>query len=156
MYLCMYVCMHACIYDLYIYIYIYTHTYICVHTHMGYIFGIYLYKYFVKVSRARPKPESTWPSHGPRYCLPGPLYCQPGPAKVHLGANLSCQGTLGRHFDLQLGLKVPSQSPPDPSEPRSRANENANSANCILCSPSAVELLFCRSWGLLGRLLGST
>ena len=77
-------------------------------------------------------------------------------ATAHLGANLSCQGTLGRHFDLQLGLQVPSQSAPDPSEPRSRADENANSANCLLCSPSALGLPFGSSWGILGRLLGLT
>ena len=77
-------------------------------------------------------------------------------AKLHLGGNLSSQGTLGRQFELQLGLQVPSQSAPDPSEPRSRAHENANSANCLLCSPSALGLLLGSSWGLLGRLLGST
>ena len=77
-------------------------------------------------------------------------------AKLHLGGNLSSQGTLGRQFELQLGLQVPSQSAPDPSEPRSRAHENANSANCLLCSPSALGLLLGSSWGLLGRLLSST
>ena len=77
-------------------------------------------------------------------------------AKLHLGANLSCQGALGRHFELQLGLQVPSQSAPDPSEPRSRLHENANSANCLLCSPSALGLPSGSSWSLLGRLLGST
>ena len=77
-------------------------------------------------------------------------------AKLHLGANLSSQGTLGRQFGLQLGLQVPSQSAPDPSKPRSRVHENANSGNCLLCSPSALGLLLGSSWGLLGRLLGST
>ena len=38
-------------------------------------------------------------------------------AKAHLGAKLGCQGALGRHFGLQLGLQVPLQSAPDPSEP---------------------------------------
>ena len=77
-------------------------------------------------------------------------------AKLHLGANWSSQGTLGRQFELQFGLQVPSQSAPDPSKPRSRAHENANSANCLLCSPSALGPLLGSSWGTLGRLLGST
>ena len=77
-------------------------------------------------------------------------------AKLHFDAKLGCQGTLGRHSGLQLGVQVPSQSAPDPSEPRSRAHENANSANCLLCSPSALGLLLGSCWGLLGRLLGST
>ena len=76
-------------------------------------------------------------------------------AQLHLGANLSCQGTLGRHFVLQLGVQEPSQSAPNPSEPRSRAHENANSANCRLCSPSALGLPSGSSGGLLGSLLGS-
>ena len=45
---------------------------------------------------------------------------------------------------------------PDPSEPRSRADENAKSANHRLCSPSALGLRFGSSWGPLGRLLRST
>ena len=77
-------------------------------------------------------------------------------AKLHLGANLSCQGALGRHSACQLGVQEPSQSAPSPSEPRSRAHENAKSANRLLCSPSALGLLFGSSWGLLGRLLDST
>ena len=88
--------------------------------------------------------------------LPVGLVLPRWPAKLHLGANLSSQGALGRHVELQLGFQGPSQSAPDPSEPRSRLHENANSANCLLCSPSALGLLFGSSWGLLGRLLGST
>ena len=55
-----------------------------------------------------------------------------------------------------MASKNPPRVPPTPSDPRSRAHENANSANCLLCSPSALGLLFGSSWGLLGRLLGST
>ena len=77
-------------------------------------------------------------------------------AKLHLGANLSCQGALGLHSACQLGVQEPSQSAPSPAEPRSRVHENAKSANRLLCSPNALGLLFGSSWGLLGRLLDST
>ena len=74
----------------------------------------------------------------------------------HVGAKLDCHAPLERHSELQLGFQVPLQSAPDPSESRSRIHENANSANCLLCSPSALGPLLGSSWGLLGRLLGST
>ena len=97
-----------------------------------------------------------------------------------MGAKLDCQGPLGRqvglprctwtpswaalaHLDAILGSnwasKCLSRVPPTPQN-----LEFCSTVwhlrhffnNCLLCSPSALGLLFGTSWGLLGRLLGST
>ena len=87
--------------------------------------------------------------------LPVGLVLPSWAAKLLLGATLSCQGTLGRHFGLQLGLQVPPQSPPDPQFCSTVRHFSYFFQNCLLCFPSALGRPFGSSWVLLGRLLGA-
>ena len=71
-------------------------------------------------------------------------------------AKLDCQGALGRHSGLQLGVQVPLQSAPDLQICSTVRHFSHFFRNCNFWSPSALGLLFGSSWATLGRLLGST